>query len=85
MHNYRRYLGDLIDATRSVREQLDEATIQAELPPGADGIAMTERMFQRTSELVVDRLRPEYGEWGGFEEWAPQNVDRALIYLITGE
>ena len=46
---------------------------------------MTEMMFRHTAELVVERLRPEYGHWLGFDDWAPQNVDRALIYAITGE
>jgi glyoxylase-like metal-dependent hydrolase (beta-lactamase superfamily II) len=85
VNNYRRYFRDLVDITRQVRTEIDEASIQLELPPGADGVAMTERMFQRTSAIVVDRLRPAYGEWGAFAAWAPQNVTRALIYLITGE
>jgi len=83
-HKYRRYFSDLVEVTRQVREEFDEASILTEFPQ-ASGIAMTELMFQRTSELAVARLRPLYGDWGAFEEWAPQNVARALIYLITGE
>ena len=82
---YRRYLDDLLAATIVAREQADEATILAELPPGADGIQMTEAMFVKTAKLAVEQLRPVYGSWGAFEAWAPQNVNRALIYLITGE
>ena len=46
---------------------------------------MTEAMFVKTAKLAVEQLRPVYGSWGAFEAWAPQNVNRALIYLITGE
>jgi glyoxylase-like metal-dependent hydrolase (beta-lactamase superfamily II) len=89
-HHYRRYFKDLVEITRDVRAEIDETTVLAEVPKhltgviGA-GVAMTELMFQRTAERVVARLRPQYGDWGGFDQWAPFNVQRALIYLITGE
>lgn len=89
VHNYRRYFRDLLAVTETVREEVDEAAILDLMPErtGAvsEGITMTELMFRRTAEVVVERLRPEYGQWLGFDDWAPQNVDRALIYAITGE
>jgi glyoxylase-like metal-dependent hydrolase (beta-lactamase superfamily II) len=87
--NYRRYFGDLLAATLAVREEVDERAVLAQLPDPTgtveDGIALTELMFTRTAELVVERLRPDYGHWPAFDHWAPQNVDRALVYAITGE
>ncbi|MEV0593500.1 MBL fold metallo-hydrolase [Nonomuraea cavernae] len=87
--NYRRYYRDLLDAAAAARAEVNEVSIlnDGDYRPEelADGVAMTDRMFDETAALAVERLRPAYGAWGGFERWAPMNVDRALIYLITGE
>lgn len=81
---YRAYMDDLIVTTRDVRLTLDERTVLASLPPDAGGVIMTEEMIRRTAKEVVDRLRPKYGSWTGFERWGPLNADRAVLYLITG-
>ena len=52
--------------------------------PGEDGIAMTERFRAEVCRAVASELRPRYGSWPGFDAWAPQNVDRVLGYVITG-
>lgn len=52
--------------------------------PGENGIAMTERFRDEVCRAVADELRPRYGSWPGFDAWAPQNVDRVLGYVITG-
>ena len=57
----------------------------AELPADVDGVTMVEELFSRTAARVVQRLRPDYAGWGGFEAWAPQNASRALEYVLTGE
>ena len=52
--------------------------------PGEDGVQMTERVRNETCAKVMARLRPCYGHWPGFTEWAPMNANRTLSYLITG-
>ncbi len=52
--------------------------------PGEDGVQMTERVRNETCARVAERLRPRYGHWPGFKQWAPMNANRTLSYLITG-
>lgn len=49
-----------------------------------DGIAMTERVRGELCRRVADALRPKYHQMVGFDAWAPQNADRMLSMLITG-
>jgi len=77
---YISYLTDLIAATS---EAYRAGGGQAALP-GEDGIAMTERVRLEACDAAAARLRGKYGEWRGFEAWAPQTADRVLSYLITG-
>jgi hypothetical protein len=82
---YREYFRDLERELRDARATLDERTVLEELPAGADGVAMTEEMIARTAAIAVERLRPQYGDWIGYDRWAPLNADRVILYLITGE
>lgn len=78
--DYRSYFHDLIAVTR---EQFSTMGGQQPLP-GEDGVEMTERVRNETCGRVAAALSDRYGHWRGFKEWAPQNANRALSYLITG-
>lgn len=77
---YRSYLTDLIAATS---EAYRASGGQAALP-GEDGIAMTERVRLGVCNAAAAQLKGKYGEWRGYDAWAPQTADRVLSYLITG-
>jgi glyoxylase-like metal-dependent hydrolase (beta-lactamase superfamily II) len=77
---YREYFADLVTATEAA---FSSAGGQSPLA-GEDGVAMTERVRVETCRHVAAALKPKYGSWLGFDEWAPMNADRALSYLITG-
>ncbi len=78
--HYRIYFADLVEATRAEFSDLGGQTPL----PGEDGVAMTERVRRATCDSAAGRLRPRYGSWRGFDQWAPMNADRVLSYLITG-
>lgn len=31
---------------------------------------------------VIERMRPEYGEIGGFDDWGPKNAERTVVFLL---
>lgn len=31
---------------------------------------------------LVERMRPRYGEMGGFESWGPRNAERMVVFLL---
>ena len=78
--DYRTYFHELID----VAAQEFAATGGQRPLPGEDGVQMTERVRNDTCARVAERLRPRYGNWPGFKQWAPMNANRTLSYLITG-
>lgn len=78
--DYRTYFHELIDISAQ-----EFASMGGQKPlPGEDGVQMTERVRNETCARVAERLRPRYGHWPGFKEWAPMNANRTLSYLITG-
>ena len=78
--DYRTYFHELIEITAD-----EFASMGGQQPlPGEDGVEMTERVRNETCARVADRLRPRYGHWHGFKQWAPMNANRTLSYLITG-
>ena len=78
--DYRTYFHELVDITAQ-----EFASMGGQEPlPGENGVQMTERVRNETCARVAERLRPRYGHWRGFTEWAPLNANRTLSYLITG-
>jgi glyoxylase-like metal-dependent hydrolase (beta-lactamase superfamily II) len=76
----RRYLLEMIESASTAFDQVGG---QRALP-GEDGVTMTERVRGEVCRQVIDRLRPRYGGWRGFEAWAPRTADRMLSYVIIG-
>lgn len=77
---YREYLEDLRDATRSAFEKTNGQTPLS----GEDGVHMTERIFNEVCRAAAAAIKPKYGHWRGFEQWAPMTANRILMYLIMG-
>lgn len=70
---------------------MEQALIKAEaevvqLPSDSveDVIAQGERYTDAVIARAVDDLRPTYGQWRGFEAWAPLNAQTVRMYIITG-
>jgi glyoxylase-like metal-dependent hydrolase (beta-lactamase superfamily II) len=70
---------------------MEQALIKAEaevvqLPSDSveDVIAQGERYTDAVIARAVDDLRPAYGQWRGFEAWAPLNAQTVRMYIITG-
>lgn len=57
-------------------------------PPPADSVEDVISEGERYTDAIVagavDRLRPRYGDWQGFEAWAPMNAQTVWMYMITG-
>ena len=78
--DYRDYLLRLRDATDQAYRASGEQTPR----PGEDGVAMTERVRSEVTAQAARSIRGRYGQWAGFEQWAPMTADRILSYIITG-
>ncbi|MFN8531976.1 MAG: MBL fold metallo-hydrolase [Dehalococcoidia bacterium] len=76
----RRYLLDLLEAVEAAYRS---GGGQAPLP-GEDGVSMTERVRRGVCQRAADSVRDRYGNWTGFDLWAPMTADRLLSYVITG-
>ena len=80
IENYLNYFLDMEAALRKA---------EAELPPPAfvdvnDVFAGGEAHIDAVIAKAVDELRPKYGAWLGFEEWAPLNAEAVRSYIIVG-
>jgi len=78
--DYRDYLLRLRDATERAYRASGEQTPW----PGEDGVAMTERVRSEVTAQAARAIRGRYGQWAGFEQWAPMTADRILSFIITG-
>ncbi|HEU4389989.1 MAG TPA: MBL fold metallo-hydrolase [Blastocatellia bacterium] len=78
---YRMYFNDLISA---VRKNLNELgyyeTVKHSGIANARGVL--DAAIERVAERAVDELRPKYGRWGGYDEWAVMNATRIALFLI---
>ncbi len=52
---------------------------------GEDFIHASERQNRAVIVDTVNQLRPKYGSWYGFEEWAPMNADSIRMAIIIGQ
>ena len=77
---YRDYIKDLLAATREVWRRADTAT-----RPGEDGIHANERIIAETTQAAAASIRSKYGDWRGFDVWAPMNAERMLVHVLTGD
>jgi glyoxylase-like metal-dependent hydrolase (beta-lactamase superfamily II) len=77
------YLSYFVDMEAALRES---AATTPEPPASSveDVIAQGERYTDAIIAGAVDALRPSYGEWLGFEAWAPMNAQTVWMYIITG-
>jgi len=78
--NYLAYFKDMEQALRRARAAVPRATSD----DVADSIAAGERHTNAVIARAVTDLRPTYGRWRGFEQWAPLNAQTVLMYIITG-
>ena len=77
------YLNYFLDMEAALRKA------EAELPPpvfdDVDAVfAAGETHIAAVIAKAVDDLRPKYGDWMGFEEWAPLNAEAVRAYIIVG-
>jgi glyoxylase-like metal-dependent hydrolase (beta-lactamase superfamily II) len=50
--------------------------------PSADPRKLLDSYVDRIAGKTVEELRPKYGAWGGFDDWAGMNVRRMIFYLM---
>lgn len=80
IENYLNYFLDMKEALAS------SAAVTPELPAATveDVIAQGERHTDAIIAGAIERLRPKYGAWQGFEAWAPMNAQTVWMYMTTG-
>ena len=78
--NFLHYFEDMREAAISASAEVPRATTQSVVDVISTGEEHTNKVVQR----VVDQMRPKYGDWRGFEAWAPLNTQAMLMHLATG-
>lgn len=71
---------------------MEQALIKAEaetVEPPSESVEGVIAQGERYADAVIatkaiDELRPKYGYWRGFEEWALLNAQTVRMYIITG-
>ncbi|HNP62479.1 MAG TPA: MBL fold metallo-hydrolase [Woeseiaceae bacterium] len=79
--NFLNYLLDMKDALAKADEETDRL-----LPAvGESYIAANERYIGRIVDRAVSLMRPKYGHWRGFEQWAPMNAQTIRMAITIGK
>lgn len=81
------WIANYLDYFRDMSAALIKAEAEVvELPSETvdDVIARGEIHTDAVIKRAIDTLRPRYGQWRGFEAWAPLNAQAVRMYLITG-
>ena len=38
--------------------------------------------ISKVAGRVLERMRPEYGDIGGFDDWGSKNAERTVVFLL---
>jgi glyoxylase-like metal-dependent hydrolase (beta-lactamase superfamily II) len=80
VEKYIAYFDDLIaELTKALRTDGGSAFQQ---PDASDLRKALDGSLERICAQAVAALRPKYGRWGGYDEWAPLNARAVIFYLI---
>ncbi len=80
IENYLNYFLDMEAALIRAEAEITE-------PPSEtveDVISQGEAHIATVISMAVDALRPKYGHWQAFEDWAPLNAEAVRAYIIVG-
>lgn len=77
---YIAYFSDMRESLERNERLIPFAEVMAK--PSADPRQTLDLYVERITGKTVEDLRPKYGSWGGFDEWAPMNVQRVFFYLM---
>jgi len=81
---YIAYLNDLIETVKKLQVgQSYEALIQRQ--GRVDARKLLDLSIDDVAQRAVEELRPKYGRWGGYDEWALLNAKKIVLYLIMEE
>lgn len=80
IENYLNYFLDMEAALIKAEEEITAP--QSETVE--DVISQGEAHIEAVIAQAVDDLRPKYGHWQAFEEWAPLNAEAVRAYIIVG-
>jgi glyoxylase-like metal-dependent hydrolase (beta-lactamase superfamily II) len=80
IENFLHYFQDMRAATIKASSEVPPTTTQSVSDVIEAGEEQTDWVVQR----VVTQMRPKYGDWRGFEAWAPLNTQAMLMHLATG-
>ncbi len=81
LQRYRDYFLDMATALAKAEQEIDEQPAA----PGEDFIVASERHIQAVIDRAVALLRPRYGRWRGFEQWAPMNAQTIRMAITIGK
>src|SRR5947209_4357432 len=79
---YIAYFDDLIAEARKLRQEMSYEEMVEEHQGSADVRELFDLYVERVAERAVEALRPKYGRWGGYDEWAVMNARRMVLFRI---
>lgn len=79
-----RFHGYFLDMKKALAEA-DQAIVEIPAADGEDFIVASERHIDKVVDYAVNALRPKYGHWRGFEQWAPMNAQTIRMAITIGK
>jgi glyoxylase-like metal-dependent hydrolase (beta-lactamase superfamily II) len=79
--NFLNYFVDMKASLAKSNEEIGSLSIAA----GESFIVASERHTGQIIERAVELMRPQYGHWYGFEEWAPMNAQTVQMAILVGK
>jgi glyoxylase-like metal-dependent hydrolase (beta-lactamase superfamily II) len=77
------FLNYFVDMKAALAKSDDEVG-GLSIAPGENFIVASERRIGQVVARTVELMRPKYGHWLGFDDWAPMNAQTIRMAIIVG-
>ena len=82
---YIAYLNDMIAAVKKAQVGQSYETLIQRLQGHGDARKILDLSIDDAAQRAVEDLRPKYGHWAGYDEWAILNAKKIVLFLIMEE
>src|SRR5262249_19720518 len=78
---YLEYFNDLVAAVKKTESEVTYYNVMLEQRE-SDPRKVLDAYIERIAARAVEAIRAKYGQWGGFDDWAPMNATRVVLFLM---
>jgi hypothetical protein len=78
---YIAYLNDMIAAAKKSQDELSYETLFQQ-HGRSNARKLLDLSIDDVAQRTVEALRPKYGLWGGYDDWAILNAKKIVLHLI---